>query len=240
MTRPARAGRWGLPLAPAARRRRARQRPVIIGLTGSIGMGKSAVARMLARHHVPLFDADAAVHRAQGPGGALVGPILAAFPGTQRDDGGIDRGRLGARVLGDRAALKGLEAIVHPHVARDRARFLRRHRARRVVVLDIPLLFETGGAGGVNSVWVVCASVRQQRARVLARPGMTPARLARIRQAQWPDLAKLRAADAVIDTGTTRHVTRARVDALLARARMRGNPRARGLSSPAPATKVDC
>lgn len=186
-----------------------------IGLTGSIGMGKSAVAGMFRRAGVPVFDADAAVHALQGRGGALVAAIEAHFPGTT-SDAGVDRQKLGAAVLGNPEALRRLERIVHPAVGRLRARWLLRHRTRRLVVLDIPLLFETRGQRSVDLVVVVSAPAWVQRRRVLARPGMTPAKFRRILALQTPDAEKRRRADIVIETGRLRHETERQVRRLVA------------------------
>jgi dephospho-CoA kinase len=194
---------------------------MLIGLTGSIGMGKSTVAAMFRQAGVPVFDADAAVHRLQGPGGRLLHAIEAAFPGTTGPDG-VDRAALGQAVFGDRAALRRLERIVHPAVYAMRREFLRRHRARAIIVDDVPLLFEKGGHRRMDGVVVVSAPAWMQRQRVLARPGMTEARLAHIRKLQVPDREKRRRADFVIDTGTTRAETRAQVMRLLACLRARG------------------
>ena len=153
-----------------------------IGLTGSIGMGKSTVAAMLRDIGVPVFDADAVVHALQGPGGRLVSPIETAFPGTTGLAGGpavVDRQQLGARVLGDDAAMARLESIVHPAVAEERAAFLAAHREAPLVVFDIPLLFEKDGARGVDATITVSAPAEIQRARVLARPGMSPEKIGR-------------------------------------------------------------
>ena len=147
-------------------------KPLIIGLTGSIGMGKSTVAAMFAEAGVPVFDADAAVHRLQGPGGQLVAAIESLHPGTTGPDG-IDRAKLSAAVLGNPAALRALEALVHPAVGEDRAAFLRDHADAPLVVFDVPLLFETGGDRKVDKTVVVSAAPAVQRARVLARPGMS-------------------------------------------------------------------
>jgi dephospho-CoA kinase len=185
-----------------------------LGLTGSIGMGKSAVAAMFRRLGVPVFDADAAVHGLQGPGGALVAAIEARFPGST-GPAGVDRARLGAAVLGRPAELAALEAIVHPAVAAMRRAFLRRHRARRLVVLDIPLLFETRGERSVDAIVVVSAPVWVQRRRVLARPGMSAARFARIRALQTPDRVKRRRADHIIETARPRSATFAQVRRLV-------------------------
>ncbi|MDO6415996.1 dephospho-CoA kinase [Sphingomonas sp. BIUV-7] len=187
----------------------------VIGLTGSIGMGKSTVAAMLRKLHVPVFDADAEVRRLQGPGGELLAAIESLHPGTT-DAAGVDRGRLGQAVFGDRAALDRLERLVHPAVDRARRGFLRRHRARRIVVLDIPLLFEKGGWRRVDTILVVSAAAWQQRRRVLARPGMTAAKLARIRALQTPDAEKRRRADFVVPTGGTRMRTAAKLRFILA------------------------
>jgi dephospho-CoA kinase len=179
---------------------------IVLGLTGSIGMGKSTAANTFRRLRVPVFDADAAVHRLQGRGGAAVRPIEAAFPGTTRD-GRVDREALRSRVLGDPAALTRLERIVHPLVRAAERRFLAaaRRRGERLAVLDIPLLFETGGEQRVDQVLVVSAPAAIQRARVLARRGMTEERLAAILARQMPDALKRRRADHVVGTGLSRH-----------------------------------
>ena len=190
---------------------------ITIGLTGSIGMGKSTVAAMFERAGVPVFDADAAVHRLQGAGGRLVAAIEAAFPGST-GSAGVDRAVLGAAVLGDDAAMKRLEAIVHPAVGEERAAFLAANAAAAVVVFDIPLLFETGGEGRVDLVVVVSAPADVQRARVLARPGMTEAKFAAILARQTPDAQKRARADVVIPTGGSLDETRAAVGAAIARA----------------------
>lgn len=190
-------------------------RPVTLGLTGSIGMGKSTVAAMFADLGVPVFDADAAVHRLQGPGGALVAAIGAAFPGTT-GTGGVDRTALGAAVLGDDRAMRRLEGIVHPAVGIERAAFLATHRDTPLLVFDVPLLFETGGEARVDRVAVVSAPAGIQRARVLARPGMTAPRFEAILARQLPDAEKRARADHVIDTGTSPAATRAQVAALVA------------------------
>lgn len=189
------------------------------GLTGSIGMGKSAVAAMLRREGVPLFDADAEVHHLQGPGGRLIDAIEARFPGATGVDG-VDRARLGAAVLGHPQELRALEAIVHPAVGASRKRFLRRNRGRALVVLDIPLLFETHAEKKLRGVIVVSAPAWKQRRRVLRRPGMTPAKFARILKLQMPDAQKRRRADIVIDTGATFEATRRQVRALVKRLRV--------------------
>ncbi len=193
---------------------------VILGLTGSIGMGKSTVAALFARAGVPVFDADVEVRRLQGPGGALLGPIEALHPGTT-GPAGVDRAALGTAVLHDKAALRRLERLVHPAVDRARRGFLRRHRSRPLVVLDIPLLFEKGGWRRVDATATVSAAPWQQAKRVLARPGMNPARLARIRALQMPDARKRARADFVIPTGGTIQRTRSAVDAIVACLRAR-------------------
>lgn len=181
---------------------------IVVGLTGSIGMGKSTASGMLRHLGLPVHDADAAVHRLLGRGGGAVAAVDAAFPGTTRD-GAIDRRTLGAMVFGDLAALRRLEKILHPLVARDRDRFLAVHRRarRRAVVLDIPLLLETGGERVCDLVLVLSAPAFLQRARVLARPGMSADRLARILAQQMPDAEKRRRADLVVPTGLGRAVT---------------------------------
>lgn len=185
-------------------------RPFRLGLTGSIGMGKSAVAAMFAAHGIPVFDADAAVRRLQGPGGALLGAIETRFPGTT-GPGGVDRQALGARVIGQPEEMRALERIVHPAVARARRAFIARHRAHPVVLLDIPLLFETGGDRAMDLVLVVSAPAFVQRRRVLRRPGMTPLKFQRLRASQMPDREKRRRADQVIETGRPIWRTRAQV-----------------------------
>lgn len=186
-----------------------------LGLTGSIGMGKSTVAAMFADLGIPVFNADETVHALQGPRGALVADIEAAFPGSTGPSG-VDRPALGARVFGDDAALARLEAIVHPAVAVARRNFLEDHATAPIVVFDIPLLFEKTGRGDLDAVVVVSAPADVQRARVLARPGMTPEKFEAILPRQMPDAEKRARADHVIDTGTPLDVTRAQVAALVA------------------------
>ncbi|MGL4543275.1 MAG: dephospho-CoA kinase [Polymorphobacter sp.] len=173
---------------------------IIIGLTGSIGMGKSTVAAMFGRLGVPVFDADAQVHKLQARGGAALPLIEAAFPGTTSDNG-LDRAKLGAAVFGNREALKALEHIIHPLVGKAQLAFRRRHRRKRIVVLDIPLLFEGNGWKGCDLTVVVSAPYDVQRARVLARPGMTPEKFDAIVKTQLPDAQKRARADLVIPTG---------------------------------------
>ena len=190
-------------------------RPRIIGLTGSIGMGKSTVAAMFEAAGVPVFDADAVVRQMQGPGGELLPAIEAAFPGSTGAEG-VLREKLGEQVFGDAAALARLEAIVHPAVATRRQEFLIEHAGAPLVVFDIPLLFEKGGHRQVDEVVVVSASAEAQRARVLARPGMTADKFAHILSLQVPDAEKRERADHIIDTGTSLIETEEAVKALIA------------------------
>lgn len=196
-------------------------RPFILGLTGSIGMGKSAVAKMLRAQGVPVFDADAAVHGLQAPGSALLAQIEAAFPGTTGPDG-LSRQELGARVFGDRAALARLEAIMHPAVSAMREAFLAENADKPLIVFDIPLLFEKGHGAGLDAIAVVSAPAEQQRARVLARPGMTEAKFDQILALQVPDAQKRARADHVIDTGCTLAETERAVAALVGSLRTQG------------------
>jgi dephospho-CoA kinase len=197
---------------------------IVLGLTGSIGMGKSTAAAMLRRLGVPLFDADLVVHRLLAPSGAAVSAVLAAFPGVETEAGGIDRVLLGQRVFADPAALRRLEAILHPMVAAEEIRFLARSRARRVrlVVLDIPLLFETGAERRCDYALVVSAPALVQRQRVMRRPGMTEIRLAAILRKQVPDHRKRQRADFVVPTGAGRGVTLRRLKAIVRLLRKRG------------------
>ncbi len=180
----------------------------VLGLTGSIGMGKTTVAKMLRRMGLPLHDADRAVHRLLAKGGAAVAAVEAAFPGVVTD-GAVDRERLGAQVFEDRAALKRLEGILHPAVRRAGRDFLdRQARAGRpLVVLDIPLLFETGGEALCDAVVVVTAPAFVQRGRVMGRRGVTPARFEAILAKQMPDREKRRRADFVVNTGLSKAAT---------------------------------
>ncbi|TVV73892.1 dephospho-CoA kinase [Sphingomonas solaris] len=188
---------------------------ILLGLTGSIGMGKSTAAAMFRKAGVPVFDADAEVHRLQGPGGRLLAAIEALHPGTTGPSG-VDRVALGKAVFGDPAALARLERLIHPQVGAGQRAFLRRHRSRRLVVVDVPLLFEKGGWRRVDAIAVVSAPAWMQRRRVLARPGMTQARLARILRLQTPDAEKRCRADVVIDTGGGLARTRDQVRRLVA------------------------
>jgi len=187
-----------------------------LGLTGSIGMGKSTTARLFAEAGCAVWDADAAVHRLYARGGAGVAPVAAAFPGAVVD-GAVDRGRLREIIAGDPAALERIEAIIHPLVARDRARFVAAQDAD-VTVLDIPLLYETGGEDSLDAVAVVSVAPEVQRARVLSRDTMTEADFERILARQVPDAEKRARADFVIETDTMDHA-RAQVREILAQIR---------------------
>jgi dephospho-CoA kinase len=192
--------------------------PLILGLTGSIAMGKSAVAQMFRDEGIPVFDADAAVHYMQGPSGALVAEIEAVFPGTT-NDAGVDRLALGAAVFGDPKKLAALEAIVHPAVATMRNQFLIDAKTALIVVFDIPLLFEKGGHTSVDHIVVVSTSGVQQRARALARPGMTAQKFEGILNLQMPDAQKRVRGDTIIDTSGSLADTRAQVCALIKKLR---------------------
>jgi len=200
-----------------------RRLPLVLGLTGSIGMGKSTAGRLLRRLGIPVHDADEAVHTLLAPGGAAVAAVAAAFPGVVAN-AAIDRRKLGARVFGDVAALRRLEAILHPAARAAARRFLRQQarRQRPLVVLDIPLLFETGGEGLCHAVAVVTAPPFVQRARVLARPGMSPARLAAIEARQMPDWDKRRRADYVVHTGLDKRHTLRQLATVVRRMRQTG------------------
>jgi dephospho-CoA kinase len=189
----------------------------VIGLTGSIGMGKSTTATMFREAGIPVYDADAAVHDLYDEGGAAVGPVGEAFPGVVKD-GRVDREALRQRVLGQPEELKRLNAIVHPLVGKDRVGFFAKAEAdgADMVVLDVPLLFETGGHERVDAVVVVSAPPEQQRERVLARPGMTPDRLDAILAQQMADAEKRARAHFVIDTGCGLEPARAQVRDIIA------------------------
>jgi dephospho-CoA kinase len=190
---------------------------ILLGLTGGIAMGKSRAASAFRARGVPVFDADAVVHALTGPGGSAVPAILAAFPGAGDEAGGIDRRRLGPVVFADPAALRRLEAVLHPRVRAEEGRFLRRccRAGQPLAVLDIPLLFETGGEARVDRVAVVSAHPLLQRDRALRRPGMTEARLAQVRAKQTPDPAKRRRADYLIPSGHDRGLLAERVGAIV-------------------------
>ena len=191
---------------------------MLVGLTGSIGMGKSTTAQMFREEAVPVYDADAEVHALYAPGGAAVGPLAEAFGEDVIVGGAVDRGLLSAKVLGDPAAMKRLEAIVHPLVGASRQAFFEaaKESGAPIVVLDIPLLFETGGEKAMQAVVVVSAPTELQRERVLARPGMTPEKFEAILARQLPDAEKRARADFVIETGQGLEAARDQVRKLLA------------------------
>ena len=191
-----------------------------LGLTGSIGMGKSTTADMFRAANVPVWDADETVHRLYAPGGAAVGPVGAAIPEAVQD-GAISRPRLKQALARDPTLLNRLEQIVHPLVARDRAEFLARHLSAPLVLLDIPLLFETGAQDWLDGVLVVTTDPETQRARVMARPGMTEALFAQILARQIPDAEKRARADHVIETNTLEQ-TAASVAQLIERLTIQG------------------
>jgi len=185
-----------------------------IALTGSIGMGKSTVAKMFERAGVPVFDADAVVRRLQGPGGGLVEKIGELFPGAVRC-GTLDRECLAHIVLADPAKLRALEEIVHPAVRDSRDAFVAENPAARILIFEIPLLFETGGEKDFDKVIVVSAPAEVQRARVLERTGMSAAKFDSLLARQTPDAEKRARADFVIDTGSDLSTTEAQVSDIL-------------------------
>ena len=187
---------------------------ITLALTGSIGMGKSTVAAMFERAGVPVFDADSAVRKLQGPGGALVTKIEARFPGTTGPDG-VDRDALSTRVLAHPDELAALEAIVHPAVHHERTRFIVEHGDSAALLFEIPLLFETGGGEAFDKVVVVSAPAEVQRRRVMARPGMTEEKLEALLARQMPDEEKRERADFVVDTGGDLSTTERQVDQIL-------------------------
>lgn len=191
-------------------------RPFLLGLTGSIGMGKSTTAGFFAEAGVPVWDADAAVHGLYGPGGAGTGAVARLVPDAVRD-GAVDRAALRAAVAADPGLLRRLEQVVHPLVAADRADFVARHADAALLLFDIPLLYETGAEAGLDGVLVVTAPAEVQRERVLARPGMDAAALAAILARQLPDAEKRARADFVIDTSQGPEAARSGVLALVAR-----------------------
>ncbi len=191
------------------------KRPQTIGLTGSIGMGKSTVAAMFEEAGVPVFDADAEVRAMQGPDGELIPAIEAAFPGST-GPGGVNREALGAQVFADADARARLEAIVHPAVGQKRASFIEANAGEPLILFDIPLLFEGGGHAMVDHIVVVSAPANIQRERVLSRPGMTAEKFEHILSIQTPDAEKRARADHIIDTGVSHEETRAMVQALIA------------------------
>ena len=188
----------------------------VIGLTGGIGMGKSTAARQFLRAHIPVFDADAEVHRLQARGGAAVAAIAAAFPGTVQD-GAIDRRRLRAALIAEPAGWRVLEQIIHPRIRAARRAFLARWRRQgaRVVVLDIPLLFETGPNPDIDLTLVVSASAATQKSRLRQRKKMTAAEITAIIARQMPDSEKRRRADVVVRTGLSRRHAQARIARLI-------------------------
>jgi len=194
-----------------------------LALTGSIGMGKSATAAMFAARGVPVYDADAAVHAAYGPGGEAVAPLEWSFPGVIDKDGGIDRAKLREKVAKNPDAMKKLESIVHPIVAEHQRAFLEQagREGADIVVLDIPLLFETGGDKRADAIVVVTAPEHVQRDRVLARGQMTEAEFDAILARQTPDSVKRQRADFVINTGFGFPYAEAQVDAILEALRSR-------------------
>jgi len=189
---------------------------IVLGLTGSIGMGKSTVLAMFAELGLPTFDADAAVHAVYAKGGAAVGPVGDRFPSAIRG-GAVDRTALSGLVLGDPAALAALEAIVHPLVQAERQTFVAKaeRAGAAIAVIDVPLLFETGGEADVDRVVVVSAPAETQRRRVLARPGMTAEKFEAILARQVSDAEKRARADHVIDTGQSLEGTRKDVENLV-------------------------
>jgi dephospho-CoA kinase len=197
---------------------------IVVGLTGSIGMGKSTTSAMFRDEGVPVYDADAAVHAIYAPGGAAVGPIEAAFPGVTGQNG-VDRALLSARVVGKPDELKRLESIVHPLLGQDRAAFFDGAKNADIVVLDIPLLFETGGEKAVDAVVVVTAPADIQRSRVLAREGMDEAKLDAILARQTADAEKCARAHFVVDTSQGLDHARAQVRKILATLRREGVPK---------------
>ncbi|MBV8778056.1 MAG: dephospho-CoA kinase [Alphaproteobacteria bacterium] len=204
---------------------------IVLGLTGSIGMGKSTAAAVLRRLGVPLYDADAEIHRMLGPRGAAVAAVGKAFPGVGGADGGIDRRALGQRVFGRPEELRRLERILHPRVRAVERRWVARARARheRLVVLDIPLLFETDRIDRIDGVIVVSAPRRLQRERVMRRAGMSPQRFAAILDAQLSDREKRQRADFVVHTALSRAAAARELAAIVRRVKSGGWRRSRRL-----------
>jgi dephospho-CoA kinase len=194
---------------------------IVLGLTGSIGMGKSTAAAVLRRLGVPLYDADAEIHKMLGRGGSAVTAVEAAFPGVRGEDGAIDRRRLGARVFGKPEELRRLEHILHPMVRTVEQRWIALQRARgaKLVVLDIPLLFETDRIDRVDGVIVVSAPLRLQRERVMRRPGMSTERFAQVLATQLPDCEKRQRADFVVSTALSRATAARQLAAIVRRAK---------------------
>jgi dephospho-CoA kinase len=207
---------------------------IVLGLTGSIGMGKSTAAAVLRRLGVPLYDADAEIHKMLGRGGSAVAAVEAAFPGVRSEDGAVDRRRLGARVFGKPEELRRLERILHPMVRAVERRWMALQRARgeKLVVLDIPLLFETDRIDRVDGVIVVSAPLRLQRERVMRRPGMTAERFAAVLASQLPDRGKRQRADFVVSTALSRAAAARQIAAIVRRVKngeWRRSPRLRRL-----------
>jgi len=194
---------------------------IVLGLTGSIGMGKSTAAAVLRRLGVPLYDADAEIHKMLGPGGSAVAAVEAAFPDVRGETGAIDRRALGQRVFGKPEELRRLEKILHPMVRAVERRWVARQRARgaKLVVLDIPLLFETDRIDRIDGVIVVSAPLRLQRERVLRRPGMSAERFSAILKSQLPDREKRRRADFVVSTALSRAAAARQIEAIVRRVR---------------------
>ena len=194
---------------------------IVLGLTGSIGMGKSTAAAVLRRLGVPLYDADAEIHKMLGPGGSAVAAVEAAFPGVRGETGAIDRRALGQRVFGKPEELRRLEKILHPMVRAVERRWVARQRARgaKLVVLDIPLLFETDRIDRVDGVIVVSAPLRLQRERVMRRLGMSAERFSAILKSQLPDREKRRRADFVVSTALSRAAAARQIEAIVRRVR---------------------
>jgi dephospho-CoA kinase len=189
---------------------------IVLGLTGSIGMGKSTAARALRQMGIPVLEADRVVHRLTAPNGRALPAIAKAFPGTVTD-GRLDRGKMAGLVFGDQAALERLEAILHPLYEDEERRFVARARGqrRRMVAIDIPLMYEVGADRRMDAVVVLTAPAFVQRARVMARPGMTAARFAGVLARQMPDREKRRRADFIVPTGLDRREAFRRVKAIV-------------------------
>jgi dephospho-CoA kinase len=207
---------------------------IVLGLTGSIGMGKSTAAAALRRLGVPLYDADAEIHKMLGRGGSAVAAVEAAFPGVRGEDGAIDRRRLGARVFGKPEELRRLEHILHPMVRAVERRWVAQQRTRgaKLVVLDIPLLFETDRIDRVDGVIVVSAPLRLQRERVMRRPGMSAERFAQVLATQFSDREKRQRADFVVSTALSRAAAARQLAAIVRRVKSgewRRSPRLRRL-----------
>jgi len=202
---------------------------IVLGLTGSIGMGKSTASAMFRSLGVPVFDSDAAVHKVMAAGGAAVSRIEETFPGTKAADGGVDRQKLGAAVFGNPVELRKLEGIVHPLVRRQQVKFRQRAKAARtpLIVIDVPLLFETGGERNCDATCVVSAPGFVQAQRVLARPGMTPDKFRDILNQQVPDAQKRRRADFVVPMGAGKNFALRRVQEIVRRLNNKPLPRRR-------------